>query len=83
MLELGEKNETEFKDIKVKKKDATLGQTRGERRSKGCKMKTLAKVQERTEQLLGYRVDKVRICIVETCIYQLGLLLIIIHVRNC
>lgn len=59
-----EKNETECKDTEVKKKDATLQtQTQEERKSKGCKMKTLAKVQERTEQLLGYKVDKVSVFI--------------------
>lgn len=42
----------------MKQKDATVGQTQGEQKSK---MKTLAKVQGRTEQLLGYMVDKVSV----------------------
>ncbi|GLD64384.1 rho guanine nucleotide exchange factor 25 isoform X1 [Lates japonicus] len=59
MFERGERSETEFKDPKVKKKNAISGQNQGEQKSKGCKMKTLAKVQGRTEQLLGCRVDKI------------------------
>lgn len=40
----------------MKKKDIALGSFQEE-----CKMKTLAKVQGRTGQLLGYEVDKVSV----------------------
>lgn len=61
MFERGERSQTEFKYPKVKKENAISEQNQGEQKSKGCKMKTLAKVQGRTEQLLGCRVDKVSV----------------------
>lgn len=47
--------------IKVKEKDATLGRFLEERKSSERQMKTLAKVQGRTEELLRYRASKVSV----------------------